>query len=148
MPWQHPLAFMTGDPRWMTYQQAKSKDWQVKRGAKSATVFFYKPLSVEDAAARDGHRTVPLLRSYSLFHGSQVERVPTYRAPTVEEAPWTRPEATQTILNNSGATISIGGDRAFYSPATDHIRLPPDDASQIPPERFGLRKGNTRRFAT
>jgi hypothetical protein len=27
-------AFQTGDPRWMTYQQAQSKDWQVRSGRK------------------------------------------------------------------------------------------------------------------
>src|ERR1700677_3697957 len=30
-------AFQTGDPRWMTYQQAQGKDWQVKKGERSTT---------------------------------------------------------------------------------------------------------------
>jgi len=52
----------------------------------------------------------------------------------VEEAPWTRPEAADTILKNSGAVIRTGGDRAFYSPTTDHIQLPPENAFRGPPE--------------
>ena len=57
-----------------------------------------------------------------------------YKAPGIEEAPWTRPEAADIILKNSGAVIRIGGDRAFYSPLTDHIQLPPEDAFSGPAE--------------
>jgi len=46
----------------------------------------------------------------------------------------TRPEAADTILKNSGAVVRTGGDRAFYSPSTDHIQLPPDHAFRGPPE--------------
>lgn len=60
-----------------------------------------------------------------MFHASQIEGIPPYTPPTVAEAPWTRPEASDIILANSGAVIRYGGDRAFYSPATDHIQLPP-----------------------
>ena len=38
------------------------------------------------------------------------------------------PEAADIILKNSGAVVRTGGDRAFYSPATDHIQLPPEHA--------------------
>jgi antirestriction protein ArdC len=59
---------------------------------------------------------------------------PKYEPPNVEEAPWSRPEAADIILKNSGAVIRIGGDKAFYSPSTDHIQLPPDHAFRGPPE--------------
>jgi antirestriction protein ArdC len=53
-----------------------------------------------------------------------VDGIPPHVTPTVEEAPWTRPDAADVILKNSGAVIRAGGDRAFYSPTTDHIGLP------------------------
>jgi antirestriction protein ArdC len=34
----------------------------------------------------------------------------------------------ETLLTNSRAVIRHGGPRAFYSPATDHIQLPPKEA--------------------
>ena len=49
-------------------------------------------------------------------------------APTVEEAPWRAPEATETILRNSGAVIREGGDKAFFAPSQDLIQLPPKSA--------------------
>ncbi len=134
-------AFETGDPRWMTYQQASDRKWQVRKGEKSTSIFFFKPLRVEgkDDEADPGEdgpgqRMVAMMRSYSVFHASQIEGIPPYKAPTFEEAPWTRPEAANVILTNSRAVVRIGGDRAFYSPSTDHIQLPPEHAFNGAPE--------------
>jgi antirestriction protein ArdC len=127
-------AFQSGDPRWMTYQQAQEKRWQVRKGERSTTIFFTKPYQVEDKEADEGKKTIRVLKHYSVFHASQIDGIPVYKAPTVEEAPWTRPEAADIILRNSGAVVRIGGDRAFYSPATDHIQLPPEHAFRGPPE--------------
>jgi antirestriction protein ArdC len=73
-------------------------------------------------------RRIPLLRAFTLFHASQIDGIPAYVPPTVAEAPWRAPEAAEIVLANSGAVIRTGGDRAFYSPATDHIQMPPKAA--------------------
>ncbi|HXQ25978.1 MAG TPA: zincin-like metallopeptidase domain-containing protein [Candidatus Acidoferrales bacterium] len=127
-------AFQSGDPRWMTYQQAHEKHWQVRKGEKSTTIFFSKPYEIEDDEADEGRKTIRVLKHYAVFHASQIDGIPGYKAPTVEEAPWTRPEAADIILKNSGAVVRTGGDRAFYSPATDHIQLPPESCFRGPPE--------------
>jgi antirestriction protein ArdC len=59
-------------------------------------------------------------------------RIPYYVPPTIEEAPWRAPEAAEIILTNSGAVVRFGGDRAFYSPTTDHIQMPPRSAFATP----------------
>lgn len=128
----HPRAFETGDPRWCTYQQAQEKGWQVRKGEKATTVLFFKRLEVPkegaDTSDEAETKTVPVLRSYPVFHASQMDGVPAYVPPTPEEASWRRPDAADMILKNSGVKIRTGGDRAFYSPSTDHIQLPPDAA--------------------
>jgi antirestriction protein ArdC len=118
----------------MTYQQAQERRWQVRKGEKATTIFFTKPYDVEDEEADDGRKTIRVLKHYAVFHASQIEGVPAYEPPRANEAPWTRPEAADIILRNSGSVIRTGGDRAFYSPATDHIQLPPDHAFRGPPE--------------
>ena len=125
-----PLAFMTGDPRWATYKQAQERGWQVKKGSRGTTGFFYKRLEVEpdDSADDDGERGgrwIPLLRAFVVFHASQIEGVPPYVPPSITDAPWRAPDGAEAILRNSHAVVRIGGDRAFYSPATDHIQMPP-----------------------
>src|SRR5580704_11460026 len=129
------LAFNSGDPRWATYKQAEDRGWQVRKGERGTTGFFFKRLEVRDD--RDGSgpeydeeavRRIPLLRAFTLFHASQIDFIPAYVPPTVAEAPWRAPEAAEIIITNSGAVVRIGGERAFYSPATDHIQIPPPSA--------------------
>lgn len=102
----HKRAFQSGDPRWMILQQAHEKHWQVRKGEKATAIFFTKPYEVDDDEAEDGRKTIRVLKHYPLFHASQVDGIPAYKASRVEEASWTRPAATDLILKNSGA---VGG---------------------------------------
>ena len=95
---------------------------------------FHQPYEVEDDHADGSRKIIRVLKHYAVFHASQIEGIPAYQAPTVEAAPWTRPEAAEIIMKNSGAVVRIGGDRAFYSPVTDHIQIPPDHAFAGPEE--------------
>jgi len=130
------LAFSSGDPRWATYRQAAERGWQVRRGEHGTTGYFFKRMEVRDESRpdddEDAVRRIPLLRAFTLFHASQIDGIPPYVPPTIAEAPWRAPEAAEIILANSGAVVRIGGERAFYSPATDHIQMPPQSAFATP----------------
>ncbi|GAB0120052.1 ArdC family protein [Acidisoma sp. 7E03] len=125
-----PLALTTSDPRWATYKQAQERKWQVRKGARGVTGFFYKRIEVDrgEEPGGKGGTWFPLLRSFTLFHASEIDGIPDYTPPGAEEAPWRASDATETILRESGAVIRIGGDRAFYSTLTDHIQMPPQHA--------------------
>jgi antirestriction protein ArdC len=128
-----PLAFVSGDPRWASYKQAAERGWQVRKGSRGTTGFFYKKIEVgERDNGSEDRRVIPILRAFTLFHASQIDGIPPYVAPGIDEAPWREPEAAATIARNSGAVIRIGGDRAFYSPSTDHVQLPPTGAFRSP----------------
>lgn len=130
-----PQALATGDPRWLSFKQAQERGWRVRKGERASTAYFFKRVELRgtgdtgrtDETARDGEgtRTVPVLRSYPVFHASQVDGIPSYVPPTPAEASWRTPEAASVILVRSGARLEEGGDRAFYSPAADLIRMPP-----------------------
>ena len=129
------FAFGSGDPRFCSFKQAKDRGWQVRRGERSTTVFFFKRLVVKDKTppeADDQTRRIPMLRAYSVFHASQLEGIPPYVAPALVDAPWRRPDAADLILKNSGADIRIGGNRAFYAPGPDYIQMPNDGAFNSP----------------
>ncbi len=126
------LAFGSGDPRWATYKQAEDRGWQVRKGERGTTGYFFKRLELRDDTKPDGDedsvRRIPLLRAFSLFHATQIEGIPDYVPPTIVEAPWRAPEAAEIILANSRAIVRFGGEKAFYSPGTDHIQMPPPSA--------------------
>jgi antirestriction protein ArdC len=126
------LAFTSGDPRWATYKQSEERGWQVRKGEHGTTGFFFRRLEIRDDTKpeddEDSVRRIPLLRAFTLFHASQIDGIPDYVPPTIEEAPWRAPEAAEIIIANSDAVVRFGGDRAFYSPTTDHIQMPPQSA--------------------
>jgi antirestriction protein ArdC len=125
------LALANADPRWATYKQAADCGWQVKKGARGTTAYFFKRIELSDPRQNSEHeeegktRHIPLLRAFTLFHASQIDGIPEFVPPTAAEAPWRASEAAETIVTNSGVTVRIGGDRAFYALGTDHIQMPP-----------------------
>src|SRR5271154_1714537 len=42
------LAFTSGDPRWATYKQAEDRGWQVRKGERGTTGYFFKRLELRD----------------------------------------------------------------------------------------------------
>ena len=132
------MAHGSEDPRWMTYRQAAEHGWQVRAGERGTPVVFFKRLDVHERpeGAEGGNETVvrhvPLLRGFTVFHASQVDRIPAYRAPTLDEAPWRKPEAPELIVAASGVPVRTGGDRAFYAPSLDLIGMPVASAFRTP----------------
>ncbi|MDD2878327.1 MAG: zincin-like metallopeptidase domain-containing protein [Acidiphilium sp.] len=130
-------AAFNGDPRWCSYRQAQARDWQVRKGERGTTVVFYRKLQRRGAEGADasvvssegeGARPFFVLRASTVFHATQIERIPVYNPPGIAAEPWRTPEAVQTILDNSGATIHYGGARACFVPSRDCIHLPPKGA--------------------
>jgi antirestriction protein ArdC len=126
-----PLALAAADPRWATYKQAADRGWQVRKGARGTTAYFFKRIEAPDKRQDTEHdddgitRYIPLLRAFTLFHASQIDGIPDFAPPGAAEAPWRASDAAETIVTNSGVTVRIGGERAFYALATDHIQMPP-----------------------
>ena len=132
------IAHASDDPRWMTYRQAAERGWQVRAGERGTPVVFFKRLDVHERPEGGGEggeavvRRVPLLRGFTAFHASQVEGVPAYQAPTLDEAPWRKPDAPELIVARSGIRVRTGGSEAFYSPTLDLIGMPPAAAFRTP----------------
>jgi antirestriction protein ArdC len=132
-----PHAFTSGDPRWCSYRQAAARGWQVRKGEKATPVYFYKPIEIEDKTADRGRETrcIPMLRTFSVFHASQIDGVPALTPPTATKTVPERVKDVELIIQASGVPVQIGGNRAFYSPALDVIQVPLDEAFHGPEQR-------------
>jgi antirestriction protein ArdC len=135
--WLLEIAEMVGgysSPWWGTYNQISERGGQVRKGEKSTKVVFWKR-SVKtvknDATGEDEDRAMFFLNIYSVFNAEQADwpegsKRPT--EPTDERTEVERFEAAETImrayLDNGGPSLSYGGDRAYYAPPLDSIRLP------------------------
>lgn len=127
------------DSRWMTYEQAKSVGAQVRKGEKGTLLRFYKftdDRPVLDSSGQplldgDGKKIMqkvqldaPKVCSFVVFNASQVDGL-LAAEPVRERSDWEISSRAEMLLKASGAKISYGGNRAYYSYQTDEIRLPP-----------------------
>ncbi len=138
------------DPRWMTYNQASEKGWQVRRGEKGTQIEFWDVKSGPDrpdaaqnrnagesSAAENGQDKPRLVhRVYTVFNGQQIERIPPYIPK--QHTTFQAVHAGEQILKNSEARIAHDqADRAFYSREEDSIHLPPKNAFKDPAGYYG-----------
>lgn len=126
-----------GDPRWLTFKQAQSLGAQVKKGERGTKILYWKTHNLVDRKDSNGK---PVLDSngekikdrvklefprafYStVFNASQIDGLEPYIQPEYDLE--TLDKQIDLMIKNAGADVRHGGDRAFYSPSTDHIQMP------------------------
>jgi antirestriction protein ArdC len=89
------LALVSNDPRWCSYRQAAVRGWQVRKGETATPFYFYKPIEIEDKTADGARETrrIPILRTFSVFHASQVDGI---RRSPLPRQPGPCPSASRT----------------------------------------------------
>lgn len=107
---------------WLTYKQAQGIGAQVKGGEKSTRVVFTSKLTVGEG---DDEKSIGYLKAFSVFNISQMDGIPD-QFPDARKmvAPQDRDDAAVRFIQSTKADIRHGGDRAYYRPADDYIRLP------------------------
>lgn len=131
------------DPRWVTFKQAQSMDWKIKKDAKGVLLekwIFTKEKILKDENGKivkdkDGKavkETVkldkPIANYFIVFNATQVDGIP----PLEPLKPLTHDETLKladNIINSSECPITetIEGS-AYYSPTKDTITLPLRDS--------------------
>jgi antirestriction protein ArdC len=121
---------------WGTYRQWQAAGAQVRKGEKGSLVVFYKELRFnpdgaggDDAGdnSNDGLTEKRLFaRASTVFNAAQVDG---YEAPSEPDIPapveFDPIAVADAFVAGTGARIRYGGDRAYYSPGSDHIQMPP-----------------------
>lgn len=132
LPWAAAIDRGYASPHWMTYRQAKELGGQVRRGERASHVFFAKtvkkrPDGTEGRPAdEDDPEVLHVRRAYAVFNTDQIDDLPEkYRVEIPEVNPGERLARCEAWFAALGVDIRHGGERAFYSPANDYIRMPP-----------------------
>jgi antirestriction protein ArdC len=125
------------DARWMTYRQAQTKGYQVRRGEKGTQVQYWRfdeERKIKDAAGRpvldpNGEPRTEKVRlerpqvfiAY-VFNAEQIDGVP--RAPS-RACTWNPLEKAEQLIQAANPKVEhASGDGAYYRPSTDSIHLP------------------------
>jgi antirestriction protein ArdC len=109
--------------RWASFKQWQAVGGTVRKGEKGTPIIFYKMLEKDDP--KDNR---PMVRGSHVFNIAQVEGVELYEPTEIIQLD----EATRIariehwIMQRQGAVrVLHEGNHAFYSPASDHVNMPP-----------------------
>ena len=119
---------------WLTFRQAKALGGSVMKGERGAMVVYADKFIPKDEQARvekEGGDAafVPFLKRYTVFNAAQCEGLPPELTAGAKPLPECEaiPRA-ENLIKATGADFRIGGDKAFYVPSQDFIRVPPQPA--------------------
>ena len=112
------------DSRYMTFKLASEAGYKIRKGAKSIPVYFFKKLEIEERDQQTGDATkkaIPYLTEYRVFNAQDIEGL----EPAVIHLPeWKPIEVMERLVKKLGVEVQYGGNRAYYNPSSDHIRIP------------------------
>lgn len=130
MLWASAMERGFAAPIWMTYRQAQELGAHVRKGEKGSPVVYAGSIQKTESDEQTGEevdRTIPFLKSYTVFNVEQIDGLPAHFLARATEAPVNpdeRIERAEAFFTATGADIGHGGNQAFYAPGTDRIQMP------------------------
>jgi antirestriction protein ArdC len=119
---------------WLTFRQALSLGGHVRKGERGTTVVYadrFVPSDEKRRATEAGEeaQAIPFLKRFTVFNTDQCDGLPADVASAAPPPPPGLIEPTvEALIEATGITFHIGGDRAFYAPAEDCVQVPPPQA--------------------
>jgi antirestriction protein ArdC len=111
---------------WMTFNQVRAAGGHVRKGEKGSMIVFfkiYKTTEKDKVTGENKDKSVPLLRSFTVFNLDQIDGLPEKYLPKQDERTDVERHAEADKVM-AKAKIEHGGDRACYIPDLDLIKLP------------------------
>lgn len=116
-------------PYWLTFNQAKQKGGNVKKGEKGTQIVFWKTFSIkeknENGEIKD--KDIPFLRTSYIFNVEQCENLKIEESGNVELIQHNSIDECEKILQKfplGMPELKHQQERAFYSPSLDYINMP------------------------
>lgn len=124
---------------WGTYRQWAKIGAQVKKGEAGSPIVFYKRIEPGEDNESPGRRDRLIARLSWVFNGEQVDGFEPPKVTAASEV--VAVQSVESLVRRTGAIVRYGGDMAYYTPAGDHIQMPPPaqftgTATSSPTEAF------------
>jgi antirestriction protein ArdC len=130
MLWSEAMAKGYSAPIWITYKQALELKAHVRKGETGSLVVYANSITRTETdrdTGQESERAIPFLKGYTVFNVEQIEGLPEhfYAKPEPRRDPIQRIEHAESFVKATKADIRHGGSRAYYTLASDHVRMPP-----------------------
>ena len=119
---------------WLTYRQAQSLGGNVRKGERGTTVVYADRFTPEDEKRRaretgEEPGKIAFLKRFTVFNTAQCEGLPEDITVAMPPPPPGMIEPrVEALIKATGIDFRMGGDRAYYVPALDHVVVPPPQA--------------------
>lgn len=111
-----------------TFNQIKQAGASVRKGEKAVQIVLWKPISREriNEKGEDVEDKFLMMRSFSVFNVEQTTGLDQFRIGFAQQSQnlFDQFEAADQLVASIGVDIREGGNKAFYSPSGDFIRMP------------------------
>src|SRR5262249_4837507 len=129
MLWTSAMTQNFAAPIWMTFNQAKELNANVRKGSKGSLV-VYSDRITRTETTEDGEeqeRDIYFMKGYTVFNVKPTDAPPPhfYAAAAPQIDPAHRNDAADRFFANTGADIHHGGNQAYYAPGPDYVQMPP-----------------------
>jgi antirestriction protein ArdC len=130
MLWSAALDKGYAAPIWMTFKQALELKANVRKGEHGSLVVYADKIIRTETNTDTGEQSehaIPFMKGYTVFNVEQIDGLPEhyYAKPAPRGETVQRIECVEKFFAATGATVRHGGNRAFYSPTSDHVQMPP-----------------------
>ncbi|WP_332702630.1 ArdC family protein [Devosia sp.] len=137
MLWASAAENGFSSPTWMSFRQAQDMGAHVKKGERGTMVVYAGTLvrsEMNEQTGEDSARSIPFLKSYSVFNADQIEGLPAKmtKPPVTMLDPAERIEQVDKFVGATGAEVRTGGTMAFYQPERDLVQMPDFEAFRDP----------------
>jgi antirestriction protein ArdC len=131
MLWASAVEQGFTSPNWMTFRQAVELKAHVRKSEKGSLVVYANCITkTENEAGEEFERDIRFMKGYTVFNVEQIDGLPEryYTKPAEPLTPVLRITHADKFFANTGATITYGGNRAYYALDADRIQMPVIDA--------------------
>ena len=131
------ISLKFGSPFYLTFEQVKSLNGNVRKGEKSTMVVFWKILESEETPGVI--KKTPFLRYYNVFNLTQTDGIDPAKIPATDayDHDFNAVAAAEALITNwtDKPRIDWDGDAAYYSPGIDTVCIP-DQRTFFKDEQF------------
>lgn len=129
------------DNRWMTFKQAASKGYHVKQGEKGIRLekyIFDKVIEKENPDTGEMEKvrvklSKPMINTFVVFNAEQIDGIPELVPPEIKQQDSEIWDIADNLIASSECPVKEEPQgKAYYSPQTDSITLPPREVFTSP----------------